>query len=86
TKTGILSYPTGTISAINFTNTPFTNNVIYTGEYRINCSTTATYSLGDDIYIAVVYRTNNVFDVTCANRINDILCCIEKLQATKEAN
>lgn len=79
-KTGVLSYPTGTIAPVNFANTPFSNNVIYTGEYRINCSTVGTYNLQDDVYAAVTYFTNNVFQVTVANKIADLLCCISKIQ------
>lgn len=81
-KSGSLSYPTGTISAVAFTGTPFTNNNLYTGEYRVACTTTAVYALGDDIYVGVTYLTNNVFDVTCTNRIADLLCCVAEVQAT----
>ena len=82
TKSGTLSYPTGTISAVTFTNTPFSNNVIYTGEYRVNCTTTAEYDLQDDVYVLVTYITNNVFPVTCANKIADLICCMVELQTT----
>lgn len=87
-KAGTLSYPTGTISAVSFTGTPFSNNEIYTGEYRIACTSVGTYNLDDDIYVLVTYLTNNVFPVTCTNRIADLLCCIEGIQATavKECN
>lgn len=82
TKTGTLNYPTGTISAISFSTTPFSNNVIYTGQYRIRCTTVAKYGLGDDVYVDVSYLTSNVFDVTCNNRMSDILCCLVKVQDT----
>lgn len=85
-KNGSLYYPTGTIAAVPFTFTPFSNNVIYTGQYRLNNSSTATYNLGDDVYEIITFTTNNVFDVTCANRMSDILCCITNLQKTKEQN
>ena len=85
-KSGTLSYPTGTISPVAFTFTPFSNNVIYTGEYRLNCTTEATYDLLDDCYQIVTYLTNNVFPVTCANKMADLLCCISDLQRTKEKN
>ncbi len=88
TKTGTLSYPTGTISAISFSNTPFSNNVIYTGQYRINCTTVGTYDLGDGVYVAVTYLTNNQFDVTCNNRMADLMCCLVSIEqiATKNCN
>lgn len=88
TKSGTLYYPTGTISPVTFTGTPFENNVIYTGQYRINNTTVSEYNLEDDFYVDITYLTNCPFDVTCANRMADILCCIEDVQntAVKECN
>lgn len=86
TKSGNLYYPTGTLSPIAFTNTPFTNNQVYTGQYRVVNDTTATYDLGDDVTIDIVYRTNNVFDMTCSNKIGDLMCCIIDLQKTYDNN
>lgn len=80
TKTGVLYYPTGTINSVSFTGTPFSNNVIYTGQYRITCTTESEYDLGDDVSVLVTYLTNNVFDVTCANKIADLICCVYDLQ------
>jgi len=82
TKSGSLSYPTGTIGAVSFTGTPFSNNAIYTGEYRIVCTSLSEYDLGDDVSVLVTYLTNNVFDVTCANKIADLICCMVQLQTT----
>ena len=82
TKTGVLYYPTGTISQVAFTGTPFSNNVIYTGQYRITCTTVSEYDLGDDVTVFVTYLTNNVFDITCANKIGDLMCCMVELQNT----
>lgn len=76
TKTGTLFYPTGTISAISFTNTPFTNNVIYTGTNRVNCTSIATYDLGDGITVLVSYYTDHEFPVVCSNFMGDITCCL----------
>ncbi len=88
TTSGTLYYPTGTISSIAFTGTPFSNNVIYTGEYRVNNDTTATYTITDGVFVEVTYRTQNQFDITCANKIGDLMCCIVDLQnsATKNCN
>lgn len=77
TKSGILYYPTGTIGQVPFTGTPFSNNAIYTGEYRINATTVAEYDLLDDVSVLITYLTNNVFPVTCANKIADLICCME---------
>lgn len=82
TKTGVLNYPTGTILPVNFSVTPFSNNIIYSGQYRIVNTTVATYNLQDDVYALVTYLTNNVFDVTVNNRMSDIFCCIQKIQKT----
>lgn len=76
TKSGTLSYPTGTIAPVAFTGTPFYNNELYTGEYRIVNTTVATYDLGDDIFVLVTYLTNQPFPVTCSNFIGDITCCL----------
>lgn len=86
TKAGTLTYPAGTISPIAFTGTPFTNNVIWTGQYRVNCETVSIYDIGDDFYVSVTYLTDNVFDVTCSNKVQDILCCIYDLQQSKLQN
>lgn len=82
TKSGTLSYPTGTISPISFANTPFSNNVIYTGEYRVNNQTDVIYDLIDGVYVDVTYLTNNVFEVTCNNKMSDLMCCIVGIQHT----
>lgn len=82
-KSGNLYYPTGTISPVAFTGTPFTNNVIYTGQYSIVNTTIATYDLGDGVYVLVNYYANNLnFDVTCASKVGDLLCCVEQVQET----
>lgn len=82
TKSGTLSYPTGTQAAVSFTGTPWSNNVIYTGQYRVACTTVSEYDMGDDVSVLVTYLTNNVFDITCANRIADLICCMVELQTT----
>lgn len=81
-KNGTLYYPTGTISSVAFTGTPFSNNNVYSGEYRINCSSVATYNLQDDIYVLVTYLSDNPFKVTCTSRIADLLCCVKEVQDT----
>lgn len=85
-KTGTLYYPTGTISPVTFTGTPFANNYIVTGEYRIVCTTVGIYDLGDNVYVDVSYITDCPFPVTCADRMADILCCIAEVQQTKISN
>ncbi len=86
TKSGTLYYPTGTISAVTFTGTPFSNNVVYTGQYRINCSTVAAYDLGDSVFVNVTYLTNSTFDIVCADKMSDLICCIAKVQDTAKRN
>lgn len=88
TKAGTFYYPTGTIASISFANTPWSNNIVYTGENRVVNTTTALYSLGDDIYVEVQYQTDNAFDITCSNKMSSIMCCIIDLQSqyTKNCN
>lgn len=87
TKSGTLNYPTGTISPVTFTNTPFENNVIWTGNYGLNCTTVATYDLGDEVYVLVSYLTkNNQFPVSCSDVIGDLACCLTDLQNTAVKN
>jgi hypothetical protein len=81
-KSGILYYPVGTIAQVAFTGTPFTNNQIYTGENRINCTTAATYDMGNGIFVIVTYITAQAFKVTCSNRIMDLMCCLVDLERT----
>lgn len=85
-KTGTLNYPTGTLGPLSFAKTPFTNNVVYTGTYSIQCTTVATYAIGQDVYVLVSYVTGNngpqPFPMTCNNKMSQILCCIQKVQQT----
>lgn len=85
-KAGTLNYPTGTIAAVNFTGTPFNNNQVYTGAYQVRCTTTGTYYFQDDFYIIVTYITAAPFNITCATKMADLLCCIEKVQQTYLSN
>jgi hypothetical protein len=86
TKSGTLYYPTGTISSINFASTPFTNNKIYTGQYRIKCTTYATFDMGNDFYVTVGYVTDQVFNITCTSKMADLLCCVREVQQTAIKN
>lgn len=82
TKSGNLYYPTGAGVTVAFTNTPFSNNLIVTGQSRIECTTVAIYDLGDDIYVLVTYLTKANFDINCSNFLGDISCCLSNLQQT----
>lgn len=86
TKDGTLYYPTGTISPVSFTDTPFSNDPVYSGQYRIACDSVAEYDLGDGVYVDVTYVTDNAFDVTCSSKMSDLLCCIVGLQDTWRRN
>lgn len=86
TKEGVFYYPTGTISPIEFSNTPFTNDEIWTGSNRVTCTTVATYDFGDDIYVQVTYKTDSVFPVTCVDAMSTVMCCIVDLQSLYEKN
>lgn len=80
-KNGTIYYPTGTNISVSFQETPFTNNVVYTGQYSITNTTIATYAIGNDVYVLVSYVvTGTVFPVTCNNRMANVMCCITKVQ------
>lgn len=82
TKSGTLYYPLGTISPVTFANTPFSNNVVYTGQYQVDCTTVGTYDLGDGITVLVTYLTNQQFPVNCTNFLGDISCCTSQVLNT----
>lgn len=82
TKNGTLYYPTGSISPVTFTSTPFSNNQIFTGSNNVKCTAVATYDLGNNIYELITYITNQNFSVTCSNRIGDLMCCITQILKT----
>ena len=82
TKSGTLYFPVGTIAPISFTGTPFSNNVVYSGTHRINCTSTATYDLGDNITVSVTYYTDHEFPVVCSNFMGDITCCLSDVYNT----
>jgi hypothetical protein len=86
TKSGNLYYPTGTVNPVSFTSTPFSNNVIYTGNYRINCTTVGVYDLSDGIFVSVTYLTANPFQINCTDSIGDLICCIVDVQQTYQRN
>jgi len=78
TKSGTLYYPTGTINPVTFTGTPFSNNNVFTGENRVNCTSVATYDLKDEVYSLVTYKVNAPFDVVCGDFLGDITCCVSE--------
>lgn len=82
TKSGTLSYPTGTISPISFTGTPFSNNVVFSGQYRIANTSIASYDLEDAVSVLISYYTNNYFDVITGSKMADLSCCLEQVQDT----
>ncbi len=86
TKAGNLFYPTGADLTVPFTGTPFSNNTIVNGQYRIEDETVAEYDLGDDIYVLVTYVTRNQYNITCANFLGDISCCLTKNQQVATLN
>lgn len=76
---GTLYYPLGTIDPIPFAYTPFTNNRVYTGTYRVDATVQATYDLGDDFYVVINYTTCKEFVFNCEKHMVDLSCCIEEL-------
>lgn len=84
-KSGHLYYPQGTLSALAFTFTPFEitgDTAVYTGPYRINNTTSATYDLGDSVFVLIKYYTLLDFEVRCNSYLDGLLCCVEDVQNT----
>lgn len=86
TKDGNLYYPTGAGVTVPFTGTPFSNNLIISGQSRIENTTVATYDLGDDIYVQVTYLTKANFNITCSNFMGEVACCLTQNQQIAIAN
>lgn len=81
---GTLYYPRGTVDPIpfQFTSTvAFTNNVVYTGNYKVINTTTAVYDSGIDFFVQVEYYTESeAFDITCEKHMLSIMCCLTDFQ------
>jgi hypothetical protein len=80
TTNGSLYYPQGTINPVVFTQTPFQNNQVYSGRYRVRNRTIADYDLGNFIFVRIAYDSDYSFDVTCQSNLCDVACCIEEVQ------
>ena len=86
-RNGTLYYPRGTVADLNFTNTPFTNNAVYTGTYTISNDVIADYDLGNDFFVQVRYVVDNVdFAIRCGNVMAEVICCLDELQKKYEKN
>jgi hypothetical protein len=83
---GTLYYPLGTIDPITFGDTPFSNNVVYTGTYKVDNTTTGTYDFGDGVFVEIAYVTNSEFTFNCEKSMTDVLCCVADTQKLYEAN
>jgi len=86
TKNGSLFYPTGTIASVPFTYTPFVNNYVISGEYRVNNTSIATYDFGDGVYVILTYITSSPYQVVCNQLMSTILCCITDVQNQMNKN
>lgn len=83
---GTLYFPIGTKEPINFTFTPFSDSNIYTGNYRLDSTTTATYNLGDGFFVLVAYSTVFNQDFTCEKAMESLVCCLVDYQTKMQAN
>lgn len=81
---GTLYYPQGTKSPVAFTFTPFSDTNIYTGNYRIDNTTTALYDLGYGVTVSIAYSTIYTGDFNCEKAMENLLCCIIDFQAEME--
>lgn len=81
---GTLYYPQGTKPQVDFTFTPFVDTNIYTGIYKLDNTTYATYDFDDGFYIKLAFSTVINKEVTCEQPMQELLCCITDLQIEKE--
>lgn len=83
TKTGILSYPPGTLADLDFNFTPIAiggNANVYTGRYTINNTSLANFDLGDGVSLNISYKVINFEKVVnCTTSLASVLCCMEDL-------
>ena len=86
TNTGVLYYPVGTVDPVEFSSTPFRNNVVYTGNYRLVNTLIALFDLGNGGIVQVEYYTANNWDFDCENNMANILCCVYELYVRGEKN
>lgn len=89
-KSGLLSYPRGTLADLAFTATPFSivgAGKVYTGRYTLSNTTQATFDLGDGIIVSIPYIVNQFEKVVdCASSLSTLLCCIEELKSSYDRN
>ena len=78
---GTLYYPQGTKADVNFSFTPFSDTNIYTGYYKIDNTTTATYDLSDGFFVNIAYATVFSKELTCTKAMEELLCCITDYKA-----
>ncbi len=79
-STGILYYPRGTVANIPYSfadeTVNFTNNTVYTGNYKIQNTTTAQYYYNNDVIVQLEYYTDSEkYNITCEQPMNSVLCC-----------
>lgn len=80
TKSGTFYYPQGTLGPQAFTVTPFLisgSDSVYTGDYLVKNTTTATYDLGDGVLLQLQYITKLNFSVSCNSGLASVICCIK---------
>lgn len=86
TAVGKLYYPRDTVAEWSFSKTPVSTKQVYTGDYIVRNKTIALYDLGDNFFVSVSYATSQKFDVTCGDKVCDVLCCIEDKYNEYKAN
>lgn len=85
TKSGTFYYPQGTISNVDFNFTPFSiigAGQVYTGDYLVKNTSTATYDQQDNIFVEIQYQTKLQFSMVCNSSLNSLLCCVKDLNDT----
>lgn len=87
---GSFFYPRGTIDPIEWAdyNSPvnFSNQVVYTGNYKVQNTTTCVYAFQDGFNISLEYYTDSEkYNVTCEKHMLYVMCCVTETQQKIEA-
>ena len=60
--------------------TPIQMTSLYSGDYLVKGYTDAEFDLEDGIFAIVRYAINYSFNLTCDDRLCEVVCCFERLQ------
>lgn len=86
---GKLFYPDNILNELSFEFTPFQvggAEGLYSGTYRVNNTTLATYDLDDNLTIVIPFVTVDEHSVDCSNSVAQLMCCIDDVQTVAQSS